>query len=440
MPTSSSASGSSQSSITLSSASSMSDGPCGGPCLWQWSAGAWRLVPSLVRYCDSACSCPAPSQPGTFEWEIQTTACEGQSTSSGSGASSGSGTSSSSCSSSSDSSSSSSSSSNACSTCEIKRIAPAGEGLIVIGQKVTLRIECPQATVSNITWDMDLSETFKNYEADDSAGTLTFLDNADLAAPEISFYVRKPWDLEVTVTFTRSSGGVDTACKKKILLEMIAPNMRIVAPTGIGFATAATNAPVVKLLHSPNFEPVGIAWGVAVTDPPGFSGGTWQFAQLWACERFRKDATTGDCEVFSCTTGVALDNSFPYPSPQGEPPQPHDANGQQFVATDSPTQGTNTANYSQIVIDDIFYMYIMYKPPGADSKWVALRAMTWTWTCCCTRVAGANLWNVINKSQAISGWGLYPTNPIWTQRLIADGAWSPCDPIEQCVAPPPPPE
>ena len=44
---------------------------------------------------------------------------------------------------------------------------------------------------------------------------------------------------------------------------------------------------------------------------------------------------------------------------------------------DTPTLPLTVYNYGEG--NDLFRLYVMFQPPGADSRWVAARTLIWNW-------------------------------------------------------------
>jgi hypothetical protein len=66
----------------------------------------------------------------------------------------------------------------------------------------------------------------------------------------------------------------------------------------------------------------------------------------------------------------------------------------------------------------------MYKPPGVNSRWVALQQMDWNWMGHAKNMDKQGNWQLLSsRNPASSSWSTAPAEPEWFARW-ADGVMS----------------
>lgn len=123
-----------------------------------------------------------------------------------------------------------------------------------------------------------------------------------------------------------------------------------------------------------------INWNGAVGIPQFFytalgHTGTWQFTQL--CSLYHLAPPL----IYTFTNGFYLDAEFNYSSKQGSPWNAdatyYSNNYTSHAASDSPS--ITFSGSAIATIDDYYWTYMMYQPPGTDVSWVPLHKMAWHW-------------------------------------------------------------
>ncbi|MFY9232826.1 MAG: hypothetical protein WAO58_00005 [Fimbriimonadaceae bacterium] len=177
------------------------------------------------------------------------------------------------------------------------------------------------------------------------------------------------------------------------------------------------NATYMKLLRiAPTGGNSGMSVQATVSDPPppvvpGPEVGTWNYTQmlipnLWA------DLAAGGRDEDAGNGLWGLDHSFPYPvigGPHLAGPTP---NWKLFV--DSPAIGTSDTDgnpYIRLHYEAQFRLYMMYLPPGTNSRFVPLRRIDWHVLGEAEKAGGQ--WVLTAQSNAIDGSTDFPVHPTW---------------------------
>ncbi len=111
--------------------------------------------------------------------------------------------------------------------------------------------------------------------------------------------------------------------------------------------------------------------------------GLWQFTQL--CSLYHLAPPF----ILTLTDGFYLDADFNYSSGQGSPwpadaidhavdPTRYSSYQTRFASSDSPSVNFGEAT-STATVDDYYWTYMMYQPPGTDVSWVPLHKMERHW-------------------------------------------------------------
>jgi fibronectin type 3 domain-containing protein len=156
----------------------------------------------------------------------------------------------------------------------------------------------------------------------------------------------------------------------------------------------------------------GLKLTAKVTDPAVSSGGTWAFLQLAQIDQFTKSPIPNSTKYHYADTplwnhkGWILDGGFAIPGSTlgGQIPS-----GTQFSGTDTPNLSDgNDPKVTAMGILDSFDDFIMYRPVGAGSHWVAVQ-QTGEFTVHLGAVMGKNGWNLANT--IVKPAGVNPAQP-----------------------------
>ncbi len=322
-----------------------------------------------------------------------------------------------------------------CKECEIRRISPPGENYILVGQKVTLSISCDEGTISDVLWNIPYVYV-KDFKVWDGAadgdcpsgycGKLYHLDTNDHKQPTITFYWVSKGEKKVTVSFKHTVDGVTKQCTGEITLLVVSPPVQTTRPADandIGQPTVLPAQPHRVALHTAGGEP-GMTFAARVSDFG--NNGDWQYTQLAAPDNYAKQRSDGTCLRRKLATNQGIDFQFAYHGPWP-------ADGSQHTATDSPGDTLSPEGYTQLAVDIAFHMYIMYKPPGADSIWVPLRSLSWQFSHCSVASADQTTWIIKDNNSQGGTWVDQTSHPTWTERAqdaVTDPALCPppCSP------------
>jgi hypothetical protein len=198
--------------------------------------------------------------------------------------------------------------------------------------------------------------------------------------------------------------------------------------------------------------PFGILVGASVQQPAGggFPAGNWSFLQLTNSndeyDHFQNNGTI-DRYLYSRNGAYTLDGpSFPLPAASNIILDPN--NNLQPVANnplttgnavfdwgDNPSALLSTAAGGDVLIpgtqDDLheihrnsqFKLYIMYLPPGDDSRWVPVKLMNWSFAFDIKDLNKNGLWTIVSiTNPSDTGWTIPTAEPAWNATWQS-GSW-----------------
>jgi hypothetical protein len=150
----------------------------------------------------------------------------------------------------------------------------------------------------------------------------------------------------------------------------------------------------------------GVRFGYTVTMPSGFTGGSFQWTQVVVSTNIFITDTAGN--VVHYTGGNAVDTRFSYPFID-----------QGVFLEDSPSDLLDPDS-NRNSRSDSFVSYVMFRPDGANSIWVPLRQIPWTWSGSATRTGTPtpNTWVLDPGSSHQAGPDVNSTaEPTWQGRI-----------------------
>jgi len=294
----------------------------------------------------------------------------------------------------------------------------------MIGQLVSLSIDCTEhsSEMTDIQWTIP-GTVYKDYQPSLASAAIIPLANTDKKSKTIKFYWSDPGTKSVSVSFKIGSAK----CSKSATLTALAPTI-----TDLGAIMGTTqyasipdgqgnNVAGIFLLGAipqrPNTIP-GILFRATLSMPSGFSGGQWQFLGTIQQHSIQRSVTNLQNSAEFNTTNYWLDEKMYVPpvDPVNDP-VPFPANGQPHVAFDNPGLKTATISAGKM-FPQKFKIHVIFKPPGDESTWVALKILEYGHGFC--GVSGTP-WTVTNITRTPStGNPTYsdiPGNkqPEWTQ-------------------------
>lgn len=306
-----------------------------------------------------------------------------------------------------------------------------GTPSLLIGQRLVASLDIGDLPVTGITYNWSASSNaFANYviAPDSSSATFTPMP-ASVQSPTMTCYAKRDGVLTVSCVFASNNPSLAITLSKNV--TCVKPNLVIDEESvgqfymGTGSSLSVINPDWMRLLlFNPNRS--GMTVVAKVTDPgPPFtsaaSKGTWAYVQTvkpeWSYVR-----TDGTSYVSDENGKWWLDGSFPYPIVGG----PFWADPQQsWQFGDSPGAGSlSIASWLSYKAD--FSLFVMYLPPGQESKWVPLRRTGWSCKGVVQRdrligvVNGQEIWEwiFVENSAGINATVDSPNHPSWVRVRI----------------------
>jgi hypothetical protein len=244
-------------------------------------------------------------------------------------------------------------------------------GKALPGQKINLKLDTstlPQGTtVTDHKWSVTGGK-FKDYTASKAKDEKTSLEQADFDQEVLHFYWSQPGSQ--TVTLNCKINGAATTVRTQI--NVVEPTSSITAGVGI----VVLNGDTVELTGSRS----GIVFQGRVDSLAATFGaeGEWNYVQLINNKEYaiHNNGTRYQSNHFG---QLVLDTDYPYDA--------GGATGQNTETDDAPiTQFGDWCKGAGTVED--FKMYLMFKPPGTNTKWVPLKVLDWYWKYDATKTNG----------------------------------------------------
>jgi hypothetical protein len=288
---------------------------------------------------------------------------------------------------------------------------------VLPGQRMILRVEAtrPNVTLANFKWTIQ-GKTFANYAADETSGKLTPLYPADLDDQKVVYY----W--------------ADADDNREIQCELTANGQRIVArermnvkkpewsfTTKLGRVAIYPIGTIFGLCPTPTTTQ-GIDFTAEVKVPYGFEEGRWNYVQLVEPGRQRTLAD-GRVEYDNFEGQWVLDTTYPY-EPRPYAPTPG-------YPGSWPTSTTHTEGDSPRFLldptsqnaraDDYFQMFVMFLPPGDETRYVPLAKVDWHWGGQVTNASSG--WRLTGANQRASSASATSDHPTWTGN-VQPASWN----------------
>jgi hypothetical protein len=297
---------------------------------------------------------------------------------------------------------------------------------VTVGQQVTLKASTQSGSgkITNPQWTI-AGTRVKSYTPTQKKGAVTNLQSSDLSGKKVSFYWidgSYPGSSETVQLKALVNGIPQTATavlnvfKPEVTKFDIEPSM-----SGISIIRGKDGELYLSAGNSDSGSP-GSAWDTLVEDPDGAASGSIGYIQIASFDR--RWLKSGACAGEAIDSGLdqakdgkgMLYEGFIYGADSeligpGSPTT--------VESEDSPAQrllpGTSSTS-EEWQIGDTFALYLMFKPSGGTSIWVALSEETWGWN----GVADWNGTEWTEKSGTIEGPppNLVPTDdsllPVWT--------------------------
>ncbi|WP_172683375.1 Ig-like domain-containing protein [Verrucomicrobium spinosum] len=282
---------------------------------------------------------------------------------------------------------------------------------VLPGQRMNLKVDVsdlPNApSVNNFHWAVTGGK-FKDYTADGSQGVRTMLQQSEYEQQDIHYYWSQTGVQKVQLICDLN--GQQHVFKTPI--TVVDPGSTLSAPIGTTQITGGGYTIVLQGISS------GIAFNGKVKSIATEFGteGEWTYVQTL---NEKRTDTARNGTAFTLLKNkfwgeTVLDTTFPYPNSiyaTGESRSSHD--------TPSTVFGLN---HQLTTVEDLhdFKVYIIFKPPGENSKWVPLRKVDWSWNWKVTDKIDGGGWKFDYKNEASSESTPTHTHPEWTKNWKDD--------------------
>ena len=190
---------------------------------------------------------------------------------------------------------------------------------------------------------------------------------------------------------------------------------------------------VIGLLFDAN-SPAGIHFTGSVQLPAQFAGqvGSWRYLQLGTPSTFAtgRDANEQAFTLKNQWFGSEGLDGWPYSVPIQDVTDPYDAmNGTAYeTGVAAKRQADEPASYlphnNPVILNfkrqDFFKTYIMFLPPGEQSRWVPLRVMNWRWVGEMVRPDADSPFQPLGLGRSSDPSEPTTTHPVWTHPINPD--------------------
>lgn len=257
-------------------------------------------------------------------------------------------------------------------------VTGAHAGEVMVGQRIGLAVHTNLAPEVQYMWTVN-GDRIGNYEISTEKGEVTPLGPVDRAS--IAYYWLTAGE-DVGVEITVSSGGKTISRKS---------TFDILRPTATIEATISSSGSQVHVIREKIIDGTSLGEEVALGSIDGGhgvtleanvatpDGGEGQFALLQVTNSFRLFLVENPPMLVALESGPrwVLDTADDPEAPLYSVPQNIDANSSASInASDSPGQGLSES-YERVTINESFRTYLMYRPSGELSIWVALERLDW---------------------------------------------------------------
>jgi hypothetical protein len=286
----------------------------------------------------------------------------------------------------------------------------------IVGQKIELLVRTkPSEAMSNIQWTLP-GETVKDYTQSSSTGTRTDLTATDLQGTNLDFHWIKGSSQTITVAATVRGSRLTAQVTENILAPTDVRMTSVTGDVGVG-PTGWPGDPPMNLYYGKSPK-VGIQWSCTATTP---AGGDGEIAGTQLNNSDRKRTTNARVTQSNDSGGTyMLDTTVPYSASVSITA----GTSATWTSNDSPSTPL-TSDLRKKSVKDLFRMYFMYKPAGADSIWVTLMRLDWHWAGETTRVGApsgtGNSWTAatgLGRDKDPSGTATTEL-PTWTDNVTS---------------------
>jgi hypothetical protein len=307
----------------------------------------------------------------------------------------------------------------------IHGVIPIGtDQALLIGQKFSAEISLdpgsPTSANDTYAWTVSGGDPFADYSMPPPSGPGVYTPFSSPNSATMACYFAHPQSgITVTCSVGLPLAGINLNLSKNNIAS-VAPDYALQVIQGTPQMVLDGTIPGLWWirLFGAEFESHGKAGiyfhaGKVDTPPPWSSGGTgeWCFVQLvtdsvsWYK---RNDGVFFDWSAnFSPPTAPKLDGKLPYDEAT------YAADGILHWTRDTPGFSADST-VVQCSDNGSYVMYEMYRPPGADSRFVPLRSVTWHWSGHFGRNSNILPWFQMEPPQATFTPYDFSSHPVWT--------------------------
>ncbi len=262
----------------------------------------------------------------------------------------------------------------------------------LIGQLVDqiVEVQAPAAWKTNLAYQWSVpGNILRSYDMTASAATPFGVTDDDGGQPFPAQHTGyKQAEIRFFWVSTAAEGAMDQDTVSVHITNVngqnydVSSNYQVNTPTVSATATLGTagidpNVPEAGLILPPAGEVGGINYHGSVRTPTGFASGTWNFLQTIQPRRSHLDAGSNPFH-WSINGLWGLDTALQKKVTNGDPYNSGNAwiaNGGAHQTNDNP--GESLVGLTKDLIDDKFYTFVMFQPPGDGSYRVPLRVLGW---------------------------------------------------------------
>jgi len=287
---------------------------------------------------------------------------------------------------------------------------------VLPGQRMNLKLEVTPDNVSATDWYWDPGGTmFKDYTANQTQGVLTEMTPLGFTGPTIQYYWADPAILRYVTCQVYIGSHLFQSTETFHVLKPTCTLTITQGTTGLNVAGNTVG------LYSAGDNP-GMTYTATVGMPVGMGGqGGWNFVQL-VNDGLARTLGDGTGQVGNHYHQWVLDTTYPYdPLPAAAYPGTaagtagsYPTGADPHTTDDTPIAELTPATLQKEGTHDFFHTYVMFLPPGDDSRYVPLRVVDWDWGFIATN--GASGWSLLASwtTQSVSPSTETTTHPQWT--------------------------
>lgn len=283
-------------------------------------------------------------------------------------------------------------------TISLRAIALVSSATVVLpGQKVSVQLQLPAlpagVSISGFYWSAS-GVVFKDYQADNkTAHLITWVDRSSSST---EFYWADTGQKSVSVSYIVSDGTNSWTCESSMIVQVVKP-ISLLAAVKRNVVLSATG-------NGAKIEAPGT----------GFTAYVASVADRFETEgQFQLVQRVQDGGLYTKTNDQVmqgnhyqewvLDTFYPAAGPA--------LTGHVMTFADPP-ETPFQSDAKKHETHDHFEMYLMFKPPGIDTKWVPLKVIPWEWSFNATKAGG--VWTLNSGDSSVPATGVVTSqHPRW---------------------------